>query len=95
MILFTIPSISLFFINNFKLQKLNDKVINLGSFGNFVDLKDIKRKYNSMINLSKFTSNKKILNEIVVLCSCVLKILSILKKKKNCSQTLYYKKVLE
>ena len=81
MILFTIPSISLFFINNFKLQKLNDKVINLGSFGNFVDLKDIKRKYNSMINLSKFTSNKKILNEIVVLCSCVLKILSILKKK--------------
>ena len=82
MILFTIPSISLFFINNFKLQKLNDKVINLGSFGNFVDLKDIKRKYNSMINLSKFTSNKKILNEIVVLCSCVLKILSILKKKK-------------
>ena len=82
MILFTIPSISLFFINNFKLQKLDDKVINLGSFENFVDLKDIKRKYNSMINLSKFTSNKKILNEIVVLCSCVLKILSILKKKK-------------
>ena len=94
MILFTIPSISLFFINNFKLQKLDDKVINLGSFGNFVDLKDIKRKYNSMMNLSKFTSNKKILNEIVALCSYVLKILSIL-KKKNCSQTLYYKKVLE
>ena len=94
MILFTIPSISLFFINNFKLQKLDDKVINLGSFGNFVDLKDIKRKYNSMMNLSKFTSNKKILNEIVALYSYVLKILRIL-KKKICSQTLYYKKVLE
>ena len=83
MILFTIPSIRLFFINNFKLQKLDDKVINLGSFGNFVDLKDIKRKYNSMINLSKFISNKKILNEIIALCSCVLKILSILNKIKN------------
>ena len=68
MILFTIPSISLFFINNFKLQKLDDKVINLGSFGNFVDLKDIRRKCNSMMDLSKLTSNIKILNEIVVLC---------------------------
>ena len=67
MILFTIPSISLFFINNFKLQKLDDKVINLGSFGNFVDLKDIKRKYNSMMNLSKFTSNKKILSGVITL----------------------------
>ena len=68
MILFTIPSISLFFINNFKLQKLDDKVINLGSFENFFDLKDIRRICNSMMDLSKLTSNIKILNEIVVLC---------------------------
>ena len=30
-------------------------------------MEDIRRKYNLIVDLSKFTSNKKILNEIVVI----------------------------
>ena len=30
-------------------------------------MKNIRKKYNSMIDLSKFTSNKKILSKIVVI----------------------------
>ena len=30
-------------------------------------MKDIRRKYNPIVDLSKFTSNKKILNKIVVI----------------------------
>ena len=36
-------------------------------FVNFVSMEDIRRKCNSMIDLSQLTSNKKILSEIVVL----------------------------
>ena len=35
-------------------------------FRNFADMKNIKIKCNPMVDLSKFTSNKKILNEVVV-----------------------------
>ena len=34
---------------------------------NFASIKDIRRKYNLMVDLSKFASNKKILSEIVAL----------------------------
>ena len=37
-------------------------------FGNFTNMKDMKKNiYNPTVNLSKFTSNKKILSEIAVL----------------------------
>ena len=74
---------------------IDNIAIDFQSSENFASIKDIRKKCNPIVNLFKFIFNKKILNEIVVLCSCVLKILSILKKKKNCNQTLYYKKVLE
>ena len=32
-------------------------------------MKDIRRKCNLTVNLSKFTSNKKILNKVVALCT--------------------------
>ena len=48
-------------------------------------MNDIRRKYNPIVDLSKFTSNKKILSGIVTL------VYKIIKKKKNfkvCYQTL-------
>ena len=58
---------------NVKLQKL--KILNIWlmtidiwSSWNFASIEDIRRKYNSIINLLKFTSNKKkILNGVVIL----------------------------
>ena len=48
-------------------------------FENFVSIEDIRRKYILIVDLSKFTSNKKILSEIEVI-SC----------NKICNQTLFY-----
>ena len=36
-------------------------------FGNFASMENIKKKYNPMVDLSKFTSNKKILSKIAVI----------------------------
>ena len=41
--------------------------IDLWFYENFISMKDIRRKCNSMIDLSKFTSNKKILSGVVAL----------------------------
>ena len=63
--LFTFRSINLFFMYNFRLQKLKiltfdyGIVINLWSFWNFANMENIRRKCNSKVDLSKFTSNKK------------------------------------
>ena len=46
---------------------VDDIIIDIWSFGNFANMEDIRRKCNLMIDLSKFTYNKKILNKIVVL----------------------------
>ena len=46
---------------------IDDIVINNWSFENFGNMEDIRRKYNPMINLSKFTSNKKILSVVVAI----------------------------
>ena len=60
---------------NFRLQKIKLKfkhlidniAINLWSSENFASMEDIKRKCKPIVNLSKFTSNKKILNEVITL----------------------------
>ena len=39
--------------------------INFWASGNFVSTENIKRKYNTIVDLSRFTFNKKILKEIV------------------------------
>ena len=39
--------------------------INFWASGNFVSTENIRRKYNTIVDLSKFTFNKKILKEIV------------------------------
>ena len=63
---------------NLKFKYLIDNIfIDFWSFGNFVTMEDIKRKCNPMMDMSKFTSNKKILNGVVVLgynqvCSPIL-----------------------
>ena len=63
--LFNFRSINLFFMYNFRLQKLKiltfdyGIVINLWSFWNFANMENIRRKCNSKVDLSKFTSNKK------------------------------------
>ena len=44
---------------------IDDIVINLWFFENFASMEDIKKKSDLMVNLSKFTSNKRILNEVV------------------------------
>ena len=46
---------------------INDIVIDFLFSENFASIKDIRRKCNLMVDLSKFTSNKKILSEIVAL----------------------------
>ena len=37
----------------------DDITIDIWSSWNFASMRDIKRKFNSMVDLSKFTSNKK------------------------------------
>ena len=46
-------------------QFIKDIAINLLFFRNFASMKDIRRKCNSMVDLSKFTSNKKILSNVI------------------------------
>ena len=42
--------------------------IDFWSSRNLANMEDIKRKCNLMVNLSKFTSNKNTLSEVVALC---------------------------
>ena len=46
---------------------INNITIDLGSSENFASIKNIKRKYNLIVDLLKFTFNKKILSEVVTL----------------------------
>ena len=46
---------------------IDDIVINFLSYENFVCMKKIRRNCNSIVDLSKFTFNKNILNEVVVI----------------------------
>ena len=45
---------------------IDDIAINLYFSWNFASMEDIKRRYNLIVDLSKFTSNKKILSKFVV-----------------------------
>ena len=60
-------------MHNFKLKKLQfkqfiDDIANFQFFKNFVSMKYIKKKIcYTMVDLSKFTSSKKILSKVVVL----------------------------
>ena len=72
--LFTIRFINLFFLciildyKNSKFEHLiDDIIINLWSYRKFVSIEDIRRKCNPMVDLSKFITNKKILNRVVIL----------------------------
>ena len=44
---------------------VDDITIDFLSFGNFASMKNIKRKYIPMMDLLKFTFNKKILSKVV------------------------------
>ena len=56
---------------------IGDIAIDIGFFENFASIDDIKRKYNQIVDLFKFSPNKKILSRVVVLgCNLI------------CSQTL-------
>ena len=48
-------------------QFINDIAIVLYFSRNVTSMENIRKRYNSMVDLSKFTSNKKILNKIVIL----------------------------
>ena len=69
--LLSIWSINLLFMHNFRQKKLQFKqlvdsiTINFWSSENFASMKDIRKKFNPMVNLSKFTTNKKILSKII------------------------------
>ena len=71
--LFTIWHITYFsFIildyKNLKFKHLIDiVVINFRFFIIFASIEDIKRRYNLIVDLSKFISNKKILSEVIAL----------------------------
>ena len=58
-------------MHNFKLQNLqvkqciNDIAIDFQFCRNFASMEDIRRKFNLIVKLSKFTSNKKTLNILV------------------------------
>ena len=71
--LFTIWHITYFsFIildyKNLKFKHLIDNVvINFRSFIIFASIKDIRRRCNLIVDLSKFISNKKILSEVIAL----------------------------
>ena len=56
---------------------IGDIAIDIWFFGNFASIDDIKRKCNQMVDLFKFSSNKKILSRVVVLDYIII-----------CSQTL-------
>ena len=79
----TIWSINLFIIHNFKLKNLkfkhsiNDIIIDIWFFENFANIKDMRKKFNPIVGLSKLTSNKKILSRVVatnynLLCNQIL-----------------------
>ena len=56
------------YYKNLKLKYLIDNIaIDLWSSRNFATMEDVKRKYNQMVGLLKFISNKKILSEVVAL----------------------------
>ena len=65
-IIFTIRSINLFFIHNLRLYKLeikyliDDMAIDFLFSWNFTSIEEIIRKYNLMLNLSKFTLKKRV-----------------------------------
>ena len=67
--LFTIWSINLFFINNFRLEKLKILIFDWWHcYRSLIFWKFCKyRKCNIRVDLSKFTSNKKILSKVVAL----------------------------
>ena len=53
---------------NLKFKDLNDDVaIDIWSFWKFSSMEDLRKKCNPMVDLLKFTFNKKRLSEIVVL----------------------------
>ena len=60
-------------MHNFKLQILaikqfiDDITIDLQFSRNFASIKDIRRKCNTMADLLGFTSNKKILSNVIIL----------------------------
>ena len=58
-------------ISNYKYlqlkQFIDDIAIVLYFSRNVTSMENIRKRYNSMVDLSKFTSNKKILNKIVIL----------------------------
>ena len=69
---------------NLKFKYLIDNItIDFRYFENFASIEDIRRKYISIVDLSKFTSNKKILSEVKVI-SC----------NKICNQTLFYEYII-
>ena len=51
---------------------IDEITIVLCSFENIISMEDIRRKYKIMVDLSKFISNKKILNRVVVIGNFVL-----------------------
>ena len=61
-------------------QLIDDIAIDLWFLENFACIKDIRRKYNTIMDLSKFTSNKKILSEVIALGYT-----------QFCDQTLFFK----
>ena len=48
-------------------QCINDIAIDFQFCRNFANMEDIRRKFNSMVNLSQFTSNRKKLSGVIVL----------------------------
>ena len=46
---------------------IDDIIIDLWFSRNFASIEDTRKKYNPAVNLSKFTSNKKILSKVVTL----------------------------
>ena len=68
------------YYKNLKLKYLIDNIaIDLWSSRNFATMEDVKRKYNQMVDLLKFTSNKKNKEEFVVIAY-----------KLICRQTLFF-----
>ena len=61
-------------MHTFKLQKscnfkkiIDDTAIDFYFFRNFASVEDIRRRCNPIVDLSKFTSSKKIWNKVVTL----------------------------
>ena len=59
-------------MHNFKLKKykfkylVDNMIIDLWFFGNFLSIENIKRKCNLTVEFSKCTSNKKKLSEVII-----------------------------